>query len=109
MKRIVIVCLLGMGLLLPATNNAAKGFSKKEISKRIVDCYLEGDALSITSDEGTGTLVTVKIWDTGKHLKLQESISGYADAVDVSGLTAGNYSVQVFTSLTVYSENMYIN
>lgn len=110
MKQILIVCLLGIGLLLPSTTITAKEFPSKEISKkRIVDIWMEGDAAHITSDASTGTLVTCKIWDPGKHLVLQESISGYADDVDVSGLSSGYYSIQVFTTLTVYSENVYIN
>lgn len=110
MKRILIVCLLGMGLLLPCNKTTAKGFFKKEVfSKRIVDCYLDGDILAITSDPGTGTLVTCKIWSPTKQLVLLESISGYEDAVDVSSLHSGWYSVQVFTTSTIESENIYIN
>lgn len=109
MKRILIVCLLGMGLLLPATKSTAKEFSRKEISKRIVDVMIEGDVIELTSDAGSGTLVNCKIWDMGKHLVLQQYVSGYADAVDVSDLTAGWYSVQVFTTGTTYSENVYVS
>jgi len=110
MKRILIVCLLGMGLLLPATNLTAKEFSKKEVfKKRIVDCFLEGDILIVTSDANTGTLSNVKIWSGGKQLVLQQSVSGYEDEVDLSSLPSGYYSAQVFTSLTVYSENFYLN
>ena len=101
-----------MGLLLPCNKITAKEFSKKLGSaetKRIVDVMLEGHILLATSDAGTGTLSTVKIWDTGKHLVLQQSVSGYEDEVDLSSLPDGYYSAQVFTTLTGYSENFYLN
>ena len=106
MKRILIVCLLGMGLLLPSTTITAKEF----FVKRIVNCYLEGNVLIATSSGSSGTLTDMKIFDTGKHKVLEQALSGTEDAVDVSGLAAGYYSVQVFTtgSPFPYSENIYI-
>lgn len=109
MKRILIVCLLGMGLLLPSTTVTAKEFSHKESAKRIIDVMLEGHVLLATSDATTGTLVSCYIWNGSKSLVLQQSLSGYSDDVDVSGLSSGWYTVQIFTTLTGYSENVYIN
>ena len=110
MKRILIVCLLGMGLLLPSTTITAKEFSKRESAKRFVDVWLEGATLQATSDAQSGTLVRMKIFNTAKQLVLNETLSGYEDAVDVSGLPNGFYSVQVFTTNSPYpySENIYI-
>lgn len=104
MKRILIVCLLGMGLLLPATTITAKEF----IIKRTVDVYVEGDVVGITSDVNSGSLTQVKIYNSNKVKVIDESCSGYEHEVDISSLPSGLYSVVVYTTLTSYSENIYL-
>ncbi len=106
MKRILIVCLLGMGLLLPYNKITAKEFSEKEISKRIVDIMLEGNVLIASSDASTGTINEVKIYNSSKQKVVDQTCyGGYVCDVDVSGLPSGFYTAQVFTTMTVYSEN----
>lgn len=105
MKRILIVCLLGMGLLLPVHQLTANGFSLK----RIVDVYIESYILVVTSDSETGTLVSVTIKNSANQTVLQEDVSGYSDAVDLSGLAPGNYGAYVTTTLTSYREGITVN
>lgn len=105
MKRILIVCLLGMGLLLPSTNITAKEF----IVKRVIDLFLESDVLTITSDAGTGTLVHVNIYDNHEHKVLGQDLSGYSDYVDLSSLPNGNYSAHVTSTLSNYTEGFTLN
>ena len=116
MKRILIVCLLGMGLLLPTTTITAKHFSTSSSAarhaiglraaernhQRIVSVTVEGDILFISSDATTGTLIWAKIYDEGKTLKQQGYVTGYSDVMDVSSLTSGNYSVTVHTTTGNY-------
>ena len=100
MKRILIVCLLGMALLLPFTTITANNF----LSNRIIDVTLEGDWVEITSDAGTGTLTNVIIYNSQEQKVLAEALGGYADGVDVGGLPGGSYKVRVYTTLTSYTE-----
>lgn len=104
MKRILIVCLLGMGLLLPITNITAK----EVIVKRTLDVFLEEDNIAITSDANSGSLTLVKVYNSNKVKVIEESCSGYYHAVDASSLPSGLYSVVVYTTLTTYSENIYL-
>ncbi len=109
MKRILIVCLLGMGLLLPATKTTAKENTINKQLKRAIEVWSETGICIAASDVNTGTLCTMKIINSSKVKVLEESISGYYDEVDVSGLSSGYYTVQIITSLTTYSQNMYLN
>jgi hypothetical protein len=97
-----------MGLLLPSTNITAKEFFITKSVKRTVDVWYESDAAIASSDVNTGTLTQMKIFDSGKHKVLETSLSGYYDDADVSALSPGFYSIQVFTTLTIYSETVYI-
>ena len=105
MKRILIVCLLGMGLLLPVQQLTANGF----LIKRIVDVYIESHVLGITSDSNTGTLASVKIKNADNQTVWEEGLSGYSDSVDLSRLNIGYYTAYVTTSLTTYTEVFYVN
>lgn len=105
MKRILIVCLLGMGLLLPVQQLTANGFS----FKRIVDVFMEANILIASSDSGTGTLVSVTIKNGNNQTVLQEDVSGYYDTVDLSSLSPGNYTAYVTTTLTGYREGITVN
>ncbi len=105
MKRILIVCLLGMGLLLPVQQLTAMGFS----FQRIVDVFMEDAILIASSESETGTLKSVTIKDSEQQVVLQEDISGYYDTVDLSSLRPGSYTAYVTTTLTSYSEGININ
>lgn len=105
MKRILIVCLLGMGLLLPVQQLTANSFS----FKRIVDVFMEADILIVSSESETGTLKTVTIKDRDQQTVLQEDVSGYYDTVDLSSLDPGSYTAYVTTTLTSYSEGITVN
>src|SRR4051812_18490689 len=104
MKRMLIVCLLGMGLLLPYNKITAKEF----FTKRIVDVYKDGWALHATSDDHTGNITTVRIFNGSGAKVLQQSCSGYSCTVSLVGLPAGDYTAQVTTSMTVYTETFTI-
>lgn len=93
-----------MGLLLPLTNITAK----ETIVKRTVDVIVEEDNVEITSDANSGTLSVVKVYNSNKVKVIEESCSGYYHVINVSSLPSGLYSVVVFTSLTTYSENIYL-
>lgn len=104
MKRILIVCLLGMGLLLPVTNITAK----EVIVKRTIDVYSEEDIIAITSDVNSGSLTLVKVYNSSKVKVIEETCSGYYHEINASSLPSGMYSVVVYTTLTTYSENIYL-
>jgi hypothetical protein len=93
-----------MGLLLPISNITAKEL----IIKRTVDVYSEEDIIAITSDANSGSLTTVKVYNSSKVKVIEESCSGYYHEIDASSLPNGLYSVVVFTTLTTYSENIYL-
>ena len=93
-----------MGLLLPITNITAK----EVIVKRTLDVFLEEDNIAITSDANSGSLTLVKVYNSNKVKVIEESCSGYYHAVDASSLPSGLYSVVVYTTLTTYSENIYL-
>ncbi len=112
MKKIITVCLLSMALLLPSTTITAKEFSNSKTktvsAKRIVDIWVETGSMFVTSDPSTGTLIWVKVFNAQKQLVTAQQLSGYSDVVDVSGVKTGVYTVTVHTSLTNYSETVYI-
>lgn len=104
MKRILIVCLLGMGLLLPSTTITAKEFS----AKRIVDIFMEDDWLQATSDGYTGSIVKVEVFNSSEQKVLGESCRGFSCEVYIGGLPSGSYTAWVTTSLTTYSEGFVV-
>ena len=93
-----------MGLLLPISNITAKEL----IVKRTIDVYVEEDNIAITSDANSGSLTLVKVFNSNKVKVTEESCSGYYHSVDASSLPGGLYSVVVYTTLTTYSENIYL-
>jgi len=101
-----MVCLIGMGLLLP-TAKVKSSTDHLFSNKRIVDVYKEGMTLLASSDASTGTLEKVEVFQ-GTELKKTRSCSGYSCSVSLSGLSAGNYVARVTTSLTTYEEGFTI-
>lgn len=101
MKRILLVCLLGMGLLLPAINNTAKGF----FIHRVLDVFIEDHNLQVSAESDDGALVHINIRKTSNNdLVLSQDLSGYYASVDISGLAAGTYSAKVFSTTKNYTE-----
>lgn len=110
MKQIFTICLLGMGILLPNNPATAKEILKGKHSlhsrehKKIIDIWIEGDALLAESDAGSGSITVVKIFNS-KNVKVMEQAGyGFSCAVDVSPLQNGVYSAKVFTASTQYTE-----
>lgn len=101
MKQILIVCLLGMGLLLPQNKVTAKEF----YTKRIVDVWIEGAVLTANSDAYTGGITEVQIYNSSDQKVLAQSCGGgYSCQVSLSGLPGGTYRAKVTTTLTTYNE-----
>ncbi len=102
MKRILIVCLLGMGLLLPVNKITAKEF----FTKRVVDVWMEGAALRATSDDNTGGITLIQIFDLNSNLVKQKTYSpNYSCSIGTSELQAGFYVAKITTTLTSYTES----
>lgn len=102
MRTIVMVCLLGAGLLLPTAKVKS---SVNTVICRIVDVNVQQDILLASSDAQTGGITKVKVYDADEVLVLtQQCGGGYSCEVDISGLHSGNYTAQVITTLTTYTE-----
>ncbi|MES2619545.1 MAG: hypothetical protein V4615_01750 [Bacteroidota bacterium] len=102
MKRILIVCLLGMGLLLPVKKITAKEF----FTKRIVDVWMEGAVLRATSDDNTGGITLIQIFDLNGNLVKQKTYSpNFSCYIGITELPGGFYVAKVTTTLTSYTES----
>ena len=99
MKKLLFVCLLGLGMLLPSTTVTAK----ESVKHRIVDIGLEGYVLTANSEKEDGTidLIEVRKLPDGK-LMASEGCNDYTCSVDISGLPSGSYVVKVFATYTTY-------
>lgn len=102
MKQILMVCLLGMGLLLPVTK--VNSSVVNQFVHRVIDITMDGFVLFATSDSNTGTITQIKVWNNVSHkLELTQSCSGYACSVYVGGLPSGAYIAKVFTTNSFYT------
>lgn len=114
MKKIFIVCLLGLGVLLPSTTITAKGNlansanASANAHKRIVDVTIEVGVLFASSDVTTGQLKSVKLVNNQNKIVLKESCSGYSYATDVSDLPSGFYTSTVVTGAITHNEVVFI-
>ena len=114
MKKILIVCLLGLGVLLPSTTITAKGIltnkatAAANVHQRIVDVTIETGVLFASSDVVTGALKSVKLVNSANKTVLKETCSGYSYATDVSYLPSGFYTSTVVTGAIVHNEVVYI-
>ncbi len=99
MKKVLIVCLLGMGLMLPNNNITAK----ESVVKRFVDILKEGDILLSTSDEISGEILKVDVYKNGQ-LVLTEEVGDYVSYINISALSRGTYVAQVTAANDNYAE-----
>ena len=88
MKKLLLVCLLGLATFIP--NVQAK--SSMSVMSRILDIHIEGWALSANSDDASGLIQQIQIYDinTGK-LMISQNFKDYSAKVNISQLPAGNY------------------
>ncbi len=102
MKNFLLVCLMGLGMLLPSTTITAKESAKK----RIVNVGIEGYVLlsSSQTEDGPITLVEVKKLPDGKLMSTQSGDGSYSAQTDISWLPAGAYVVKVVTTNTSYTK-----
>lgn len=103
MKKQLMVCLLGIGLLLPESKANSSGV--KYFFNRIVDCNLQGYDLLVTSDTEDGSINKVEIYNSStQQLEMTEYSSGYSCSVDVGDLEKGEYEAKVYCTYTTYTE-----
>jgi len=101
MKKFLLVCLLGMGALLPATTTTAK----ESISKRIINVTMEDWVLVGTSQTEDGPIVNMSVLTVpGGTRVASQSCSGYTCSLNISGLPSGAYVVWVTTTNSNFSK-----
>jgi len=93
MKKIFVVCLLGIGMLLPTLKTTAK-----ENLKKIIDISLEEDVLLASSSSEDGVISKIIITDKSRQTVATQTCGGYYCEVYVGNLPAGNYTAQIHTS-----------
>lgn len=106
MKRILFVCLLGMASLLPS--NKISAATPAAAIHRTIDCYLEGMVLLATSDESSGTLVSITIFNASNQEVRYTTCSGYSCSVSLANLRAGHYTAHVVATNGSYNEEFTI-
>jgi hypothetical protein len=95
MRKILVVCLLGIGMLLPALQTTAR-----EEVKKIVNCTLEDEVLLANSSGEDGTITKVIVTNTARQIVASQECGGYFCDVYLGDLPAGSYSAQIHTSRT---------
>ena len=95
MKKFLLACLLGMGVLTPALE--AK--SSIAVMSRIVNITIEGWVLLATGDDASGSIQQIQIYDvsTGQIVRSQ-GCEGYSCSVSLSGLRTGTYLAVVIST-----------
>ena len=106
MKRILFACLLGMASLLPS--NKISAATPSAAASRIIDCYVQGIVLIATSDESTGTLVSITIFNTSNQEVRNTTCSGYSCSVSLVNLRSGHYTAHVVATNGSYNEEFNI-
>lgn len=108
MKKILIVCLLGMmGTLLPMKQSTAKELFKKQIR---VNCNLEEDVMRAFSEQKDGPIMKMYIENSETQIVQIEYCGGsYTCESYIGDLPAGNYKVTVVTTNTSYTQAFYIS
>ncbi len=106
MKRILFVCLLGMASLLPS--NKITAATPSAAASRIIDCYVEGAILLATSDESTGTLISITIFNASNQEVRYQNCSGYSCSVSLVNLRSGHYTAHVVATNGSYNEEFNI-
>jgi hypothetical protein len=93
MKKIFVVCLLGIGMLLPTLKTTAK-----ENLKKIIEISLEEDVLLASSSSEDGVISKIIITDKSRQTVASQTCGGYYCQVYVGNLPAGSYTAQIHTS-----------
>lgn len=106
MKRILFVCLLGMASLLPS--NKITAATPSAAASCIIDCYIEGAVLLATSDESTGTLISITIFNASNQEVRHQNCSGYSCSVSLVNLRSGHYTAHVVATNGSYNEEFNI-
>lgn len=108
MKKILVVCLLGVtGLLLPVKQTTARELVAKH---KIVDCTLEEDVLRAFSEQKDGPIMKMVITNSEQQVVQIEYCGGrYTCEAYVGELPAGNYKVTVTCTMTQYTQAFYIS
>lgn len=100
MKRILFACLLGLATLLPTNKIAAE----KNFFHRIIDIYIEGIVLIANSDESSGKLVSISIYNSSNQVVLSQYCGDYSCGITLSSLRHGNYRAHVVAANDTYDE-----
>ena len=88
MKQILMLCLIGMGLLLPTTKISSAGYS---FFHRSVDVNIEGRSLLASSDTEDGPLTEIDIYNNStKELIESRACSGYSWTLNLSSFAKGD-------------------
>jgi hypothetical protein len=99
MKKSLLYCLIGLGLLLPSI--AAKSVVAKSSivtrSMKTISGMLEGANYIINSDTKSGQLQSVVIIDLDTQQEVvDQQLSGYKGEVNLGGLPTGHYQSQIY-------------
>ncbi len=101
MKKFLLVCLLGLGMLLPSTTITAK----ESVKQRIINVNIEGWVLFGTSqtEDGPISVMEVRKMPDGK-LMASKPGDGYSCTLDISDLPSGTYVVTVVAAYRTYTK-----
>lgn len=91
MKRILVVCLLGIGMVMSVNQSKAAIINHR----KIIDHHIEGWTLSISSDEKSGELIRVFIYDANGFHIATHYCSGYTCTININELSAGLYYLKI--------------
>lgn len=112
MKKVFIVCLLGIGLLLPNNQIAARNSSITKTHFKAgpdVSIFIEDDALLANSSPSAGTITRIRIFNQQNVKVLDQPIApSFTTALDISDLPVGVYTIKVSTTNTLYTEVTYM-
>ena len=105
MKKFLLLCLLGLGMLLPANTITAKEVTKNVLAKsKIINVTLQGNVLLANSGMDDGPILGIVIRTVpGGKMMLQQECGDYSCSVNVSCLPAGNYVAQVYLNNQTYT------
>jgi hypothetical protein len=99
MKSLLLFALLGLTGLCPYTMSARPVFEKY-----IVTSNIEGWNYIVTSDETSGTISEIRIFDSNTLTQVKYvACSGYVCSIDIQSLPKGLYTARVVTQHSTYS------
>ncbi|MCW5908635.1 MAG: hypothetical protein KIS94_12305 [Chitinophagales bacterium] len=106
MKKVLVVCLLGvMGMLLPTQTITAKE-TTSVASQKIVDVFLEDEVLIAHSQTVDGPIIKIVVTNVARAVVLTEDCGGYSYECSayVGNLPAGLYVATVITTRSVHAQ-----